>query len=182
MSEKKKCCVCKKVLERKCLNIKDTSFRCKRCNYLGAKSKKYGFKNPHKFEEWYMKQWHYQLGFDPLGAPLPNPNPCPEWEGAADVEHNHDDIKTRGLCSPEFNHTLPIFEYKTREECVEIANIIYEWLNYSWKPNEEMREKYLQQQKRQEKLKEWIKAKENYEKDKIGKKKSQIIHWLKIKT
>ncbi|KKL79935.1 hypothetical protein LCGC14_2009850 [marine sediment metagenome] len=192
MNEKKKCIVCKKFIEMKYLSIHDYNgkkltarYRCTRCNYFRIRKQYYGFKKRQEFEEWYMKQWYYQLGHDPLGIPLPNPNPCPEWDGAANVDHNHITGELRGLTSNFFNTSIKMFEYKSQKERQEIFDIMCQWLDHTWKSNKEMHEKYLQQQKRQKEIKKWVKAKKEYEKTKIKtkieKNPSQIVHWLKRK-
>ena len=131
MNEKKECCICKKIFQMKYLSVHDhqgkkksVRYRCTRCNYFRLRKQEYGFKTRYDFEKWYMKQWHYQLGYDPLGILLSNPNPCPEWKGAANVDHNHISGELRGLCSTVFNICISIFEYKTPENRQEIFDIV----------------------------------------------------------
>ena len=183
--DNKRCYICKKYFEMKNLNIikhkqYQNQYLCKRCAYL-LKGKKYGFKGWREFEEWYVKQWNYQLGCDSLGKPLPNPNPCPEWRGGACVDHDHISGKVRGLCSNRFNTSINmLFEYKSPKERQRTFDIICQWLDGTWKPNPEINKKYLQQQEKQKELEKLVKVKKRYKKTKINKNPRYLFYWLNV--
>ena len=180
--ENKRCYICKKYFKIENIYIKNgvrrrTRYICKRCNYFSTYNRSYAFKSWYEFEKWYMKQWNYQLGYDPLGIPLPNPNPCPEWEGAAQVDHDHLNPTEvpRGLTSVLFNTNIKLFEGKSKKECIELSDIIFQWMNRTWKQDPKKHKKYLQQQKRQKELEEQIKTEERYKKEKNPK---HLFYWF----
>lgn len=176
--DNKRCYLCKEYFEIKNMHIikhkkYKNQYACKRCFYFSTRNKKYGFKSRQELQEWYMKQWSYQLGYDPLGIPLPNPNPCPEWEGGAYIDHNHKTGKIRGLTTYKFNTSINmLFEYKTPKERQKIFDIICQWLDGTWKPNPEINKKYLQQ------IEKLLKIKEKHEKNRIEKSPKNIIYWF----